>query len=32
MFFLKPVDPAHFCLKWVLRLSGKEKRTRGLAD
>ena len=30
MFFLKPVDPAHFCLKWVLRLSGKEKRTRGL--
>lgn len=30
MLFLKPVDPAHFCLKWVLRLSGKEKRTRGL--
>ena len=30
MFFLKPVDPAHFCLKWVLRLSGKEKRTRDL--
>ena len=30
MFFLKPVDPAHFCLKWVLRLSGKEKSTRGL--
>lgn len=28
MFFLKPIDPAHFCLKWVLRLSGKEKRTR----
>jgi hypothetical protein len=23
-FFLKPVDPAHFCLKWVLRLFGKE--------
>lgn len=28
MFFLKPVDPAHFCLKWMLRLSGKEKRVR----
>lgn len=28
MFFLKPIDPAHFCLKWVLRLSGNEKRTR----
>ena len=28
MFFLKPVDPAHFCLKWVLRLTGKEKRVR----
>jgi uncharacterized protein len=32
MFFLKPLDPAHFCLKWVLRLSGKEKRTRGLCS
>ena len=30
MFFLKPVDPAHFCLKWLLRLTGKEKRTRNL--
>jgi len=28
MFFLKSVDPAHFCLKWILRLSGKERRTR----
>ena len=28
MFFLKSVDPAHFCLKWILRLSGKEKRIR----
>jgi len=28
MLFLKPVDPAHFCLKWMLRLSGKERRTR----
>lgn len=28
MFFLKPLDPAHFCLKWVVRLSGKEKRIR----
>ena len=28
MFFLKPVDPAHFCLKWALRLTGKESRTR----
>jgi len=28
MFYLKSVDPAHFCLKWMLRLSGKEKRIR----
>ncbi len=28
MFYLRPVDPAHFCLKWLLRLAGKEKRTR----
>ena len=28
MFFLKPLDPVHFCLKWVVRLSGKEKRVR----
>jgi predicted CoA-binding protein len=28
MFFLESVDPAHFCLKWVLRLSGKERRVR----
>jgi hypothetical protein len=28
MLFLKPVDPAHLCLKWVLRLAGKERRTR----
>jgi uncharacterized protein len=28
MLFLKPVDPAHFCLKWILRLTGKERRTR----
>ncbi len=28
MFYLKPVDPAHFCLRWLLRLTGKEKRTR----
>lgn len=28
MFYLHPVDPAHFCLKWMLRLTGKEKRTR----
>jgi uncharacterized protein len=28
MLFLKPVDPAHFCLKWVLRLTGKERRVR----
>lgn len=27
MFYLRPVDPAHFCLKWVLRLAGKESRT-----
>jgi hypothetical protein len=29
MFFLKPVDPAHFCLRWILRLTGKERRARG---
>ena len=28
MLYLKPVDPAHFCLKWVLRLAGKERRIR----
>ena len=28
MFFLEPVDPAHFCLKWMLRLTGKERRVR----
>jgi hypothetical protein len=28
MFYLRPVDPAHFCLKWMLRLAGKEKRAR----
>jgi predicted CoA-binding protein len=28
MFYLRPTDPAHFCLKWILRLAGKEKRTR----
>jgi len=28
MFYLQPVDPAHFCFKWALRLTGKEKRVR----
>lgn len=28
MLFMKPVDPAHFCLKWVLSLTGKMKRVR----
>ncbi len=28
MFHLRPVDPAHFCLKWMLRLTGKKKRAR----
>ncbi len=28
MFYLRPVDPAHFCLRWILRLAGKERRTR----
>ncbi len=28
MFYLRPVDPAHFCLWWLLRLAGKERRTR----
>ena len=27
-FYLRPVDPAHFCLRWILRLAGKERRTR----
>jgi predicted CoA-binding protein len=28
MLYLQPVDPAHFCLKWGLRLAGKERRVR----
>ncbi len=32
MFYLRPVDPAHYCLKWMLRLTGKEKRTRRIMD
>ena len=28
MFFLESIDPAHFCLKWVLKLTGKAKRVR----
>ncbi len=28
MFYLKPVDLAHFCLRWILRLAGKERRAR----
>jgi len=28
MLYLKPVDPAHFCLKWALRMTGKERRVR----
>ncbi len=28
MFYLKPVDPAHFCLRWILRFAGKERRAR----
>ena len=28
MLYLRPVDPAHFCLRLVLRLSGKVKRVR----
>jgi len=31
MFYLRPVDPAHFCLKWMLRLTGKEKRARKIS-
>jgi len=31
MFYLRPVDPAHFCLKWMLRLAGKEKRARQIS-
>ena len=28
MLFLKPVDPPHFCLKWMLRMTGKVGRVR----
>ncbi len=28
MLYLKPVDPAHFCLHWVLRIAGKNRRVR----
>lgn len=28
MLYLKPADPAHFCLRWVLRMKGKEQRVR----
>ena len=28
MPYLRPVDPAHYCLRWVLRLTGKERRVR----
>lgn len=28
MLFLKPADPAHFCLKWFLRMNGKTKRVQ----
>ena len=28
MLVIPPIDPAHFCLKWILRLVGKERRTR----
>ncbi|RME72474.1 MAG: CoA-binding protein, partial [Verrucomicrobia bacterium] len=28
MLFLKPVDPGHFCIKWALKLSGKDRRVR----
>ena len=28
MMYLGSVDPAHACLRWVLRLTGKEKRVR----
>lgn len=28
MLYLQPVDPAHFCLKLILRMTGKERRIR----
>ncbi|HZR17943.1 MAG TPA: CoA-binding protein [Verrucomicrobiae bacterium] len=31
MFYLRPVDPAHFCLKWMLRFTGKEKSARQIS-
>ena len=32
MLHLRPADPAHFCLRWVLRLNGKERRVRSAAS
>lgn len=32
MLYLPPVDPAHFCLKWALRLAGKERRVAETAS
>ena len=32
MFYLRPVDPVHFCLKWLLRLVGRERHARQSAD
>jgi predicted CoA-binding protein len=28
LLFLSTTDPAHACLRWLLRLTGKEKRVR----
>ena len=28
LLFLSATDPAHACLRWILRLTGKEKRVR----
>jgi predicted CoA-binding protein len=32
MMFLEPVDPAHKCMKWFFRISGKEAKPIGFID
>lgn len=32
MMFLNPVDPAHKCMRWFLKISGKEAQPVGFVD
>ncbi|MCB1123563.1 MAG: CoA-binding protein [Verrucomicrobiae bacterium] len=32
LLYLKPVDIGHLCIKWMLRIKGKDKRTRALTQ